>query len=243
MLEDDALRGATSLCALLSSSYGPLPGEKLVVTATGKAIFTCSGPSLLTAVGSDSPLQGLVLQAAQAHGADAGDGTKAFVIMLAAALEEVVRQQGCLPGAHRRAWRARLARAACWLAQEGVPRALAPRLREQARQTAVHDAVALRADAAKVAATAFGGHLGATASASLAGALVEALLPASHASAPPARRPAAWPSSRRVAPSPLARVRSTGGLCPVVPPRTSCRQLARAADCCSSVRTSLLTTP
>ena len=83
-----ALGSAVGASELLSTSYGPLPGEKLLLTATGKAIFTCSGPSILNAFVTDDALQGLVVGAAQDHAAHAGDGTKAFVIMLAAALAD-----------------------------------------------------------------------------------------------------------------------------------------------------------
>ena len=164
----------------LGTSLGPLPGEKLLLTAAGKAIFTCSGPSILTAAASTDPVQSLVVAAVNAHGASTGDGTKAFVVMLAAALAEIEQQQGLLPDSRRHAWRTRLARSACWLVQEVVPRALAPRLREQARATAgADDASTLRAAALKIATTSFGGHLGTTASAALAAALVEVLLPSS----------------------------------------------------------------
>ena len=170
-------RSCDELSRLLAPSFGPLPGEKMILTSTGKALFTCSGPSILTAVASTNPVQGLIARSTQGHASHTGDGTKAMVIMLAAALAEVEQQQDSLPESQRSAWRARISRATCWLAQEVVPRVLSPRLRQQARATATLDAASLRADAAKVAATAFGGHLGVTASTALATALVEALLP------------------------------------------------------------------
>lgn len=170
---------------VLASSFGPLPGEKLLLTATGKAIFTCSGPSILTALSRKADtMQGLVISAAQSHAASVGDGSKTFILMLAAALAEVEKQQGNLPEARQNAWRVQTAQATIWLAQEVVPTVLHPCLRAQARVAAGEDASALRTSAAHVASTAFGGHLGATASAALATALVSALLPPAVASSP-----------------------------------------------------------
>lgn len=163
----------------LGTSLGPLPGEKLLLTAAGKAIFTCSGPSILTAAASSDPVQSLVVAAVKAHATSAGDGTKIFVIMLAAALAEIESQQRGLPLTQRHAWTTKLARSACWLVQEVVPHLLAPRLHRQACATAVTDTTALRAAAVSVATTAFGGHLGSTASSALAAALVEVLFPSS----------------------------------------------------------------
>ena len=163
---------------LLASSFGPLPSEKLLLTSSGKALCTCSGPSILTSSGAQNP----AVHAAKAHAANAGDGTKAVALMLSAALAECQRQLDALPGdEQRRAWTARLASAACWLTQVVAPSVLAPRLREQAVATAPNTigAAALRADALRIALTAFGGHLGASASAALAKAIVDVLLPQS----------------------------------------------------------------
>ena len=110
---DQCMRSTDHLHSLLSTSFGPLPGEKLLLTATGKAIFTCSGPSILTAAVNSDVAQGLVVQAAQAHAAHVGDGTKCFVLMLSAALGEVERQQRGLPDVRRYAWRLRLSKSVC----------------------------------------------------------------------------------------------------------------------------------
>lgn len=125
--------GLEKCTELLGTSYGPLPGEKLILTAAGKAIFTCSGPSLLTSFTSDDAIQGLVMRAAQAQASHSGDGSKTFIIMVAAALAEIERQLGAVPGARRRSCLAMLARSASWVAHEVLPKVLVPRLRAQYR--------------------------------------------------------------------------------------------------------------
>lgn len=108
---------AEDLVAACASSFGPLPREKLLLTATRKAVLTCSGTSILGALVSRHPIQALVLSAAAEHVQASGDGAKSFVLMLDAALREVERQLLTRPSAHQAAWQMRLSRATCWLQQ------------------------------------------------------------------------------------------------------------------------------
>ena len=91
--------------------------EKLLLTATRKAVLTCSGTSILGALVSRHPMQTLVLSAAAEHVQASGDGAKSFVLMLDAALREVERQLLTRPCAHQAAWLMRLSHATRWLQQ------------------------------------------------------------------------------------------------------------------------------
>ena len=120
----------------IATAFGPQPRDKLLLTATKKAVLTSSGASIISSLVTDHPLQRLVLDAAAAHSAQAGDGSKAFLLLLDAALRDAHRQLVALPAERRQSWRLRLSRAACWLAQEVVPNEVAACLRRQAVRTA-----------------------------------------------------------------------------------------------------------
>ena len=173
------------LGSALGSSFGPLAREKLLLTAARKAVLTCSGASILSSIVSQHPIESLMLEAASAHEQIAGDGVKAYALMLDAARAEVGQQLQALPKDRQAAWRVRLSRAVCWLQLEVLPHNLTECWREQAVRTLDGDD-AFRADAYRVAATALGVQLGASASASLSEALIEALLPARAATLLPA---------------------------------------------------------
>lgn len=173
------------LGSALGSSFGPLAREKLLLTAARKAVLTCSGASILSSIVSQHPIESLMLEAASAHEQIAGDGVKAYALMLDAARAEVGQQLQALPKDRQAAWRVRLSRAVCWLQLEVLPNNLTECWREQAVRTLDGDD-AFRADAYRVAATALGVQLGASASASLSEALIEALLPARAATLLPA---------------------------------------------------------
>ena len=160
----------------IASSFGPLPREKLLLTATRKAVLTCSGTAILSSFVSSHPVQRLVLDAASAQQQNAGDGQKAFVLMLDAARCEVDEQLRALPPDRRLAWRARLARAVVGLQMHVLPGELADCWREQAVRVAASGA-AFRTATHQVVSTALGAQLGSSASAALTAALVEALLP------------------------------------------------------------------
>ena len=107
--------GCDVLAASVRTSFGPLPREKLLLTATRKAILTCNGSTILSALVSTHPLQSHVLKAALAQSSITGDGSKAVVIMLHAALDELDRQLFRLPWYRRASWRGRIGRAVRWL--------------------------------------------------------------------------------------------------------------------------------
>ena len=165
------------LGSALGSSFGPLAREKLLLTAARKAVLTCSGASILSSIVSQHPIESLMLEAAAAHEQIAGDGVKAYALMLDAARAEVGQQLQALPKDRQAAWRVRLSRAVCWLQLEVLPHNLTECWREQAVRTLDGDD-AFRADAHRIATTALGVQLGASASASLSEALIEALIPA-----------------------------------------------------------------
>ena len=173
------------LGSALGSSFGPLAREKLLLTAARKAVLTCSGASILSSIVSQHPIESLMLEAAAAHEQIAGDGVKAYALMLDAARAEVGQQLQALPKDRQAAWRVRLSRAVFWLQLEVLPHNLTECWREQAVRTLDGDD-AFRADAYRVAATALGVQLGASASASLSEALIEALIPARAATLLPA---------------------------------------------------------
>ena len=167
-----------ALASTLATSVGPLAGQKLLLTATRKAVLTSSGGTILSVLPGDGVLEGLVLATASKLVKEVGDGSKTFVVMLAGALEEIDRQLLRLPTEERRrAWRVRLAMATRWLAHDVLSQVLIPRWQCQAVQTDAYNGSALRADALNVASTALGGHFGPVASSALASALVEALVP------------------------------------------------------------------
>lgn len=172
------------LGSALGSSFGPLAREKLLLTAARKAVLTCSGASILSSIVSQHPIESLMLEAASAHEQIAGDGVKAYALMLDAARAEVGQQLQALPKDRQAAWRVRLSRAVFWLQLEVLPHNLTECWREQAVRT-LDGEDAFRADAYRVAATALGVQLGASASASLSEALIEAVLPARAATLPP----------------------------------------------------------
>jgi hypothetical protein len=160
------------------TAFGPLPGEKLVLTNTKKAVLTSSGETILANAASADPLSELILKAALAQAKHAGDGTKAFIIMLSAASTELEFRRGRVPIDRQRAWKARLGRAFSWLAKE-LPDVLGAHWHAQARCTSISDAFSLRHDAACVVSTALGGHLGESTSVLLASAVVDAIFPSS----------------------------------------------------------------
>ena len=176
-IEVSPLDVASRLAQLLATSYGPLPSDKLVVTAHGKAILTSNGTTILGNTISQQPVLNLVINAADAQARSAGDGSKAFIIMLDAMLSTAEQQQRRLPVDRQVPWRARLARAACWLVQEALPNMLAPCWEEQAVATDAADESTLRSNALRIVTTALGGHLGTSATMALSAAVVDATLP------------------------------------------------------------------
>ena len=91
-------------------------------------------------------------QVSSALAAAVGDGSKAFVMMLDAALAEARRQLEELPVERQHAHRAKLARAAGWLSQQALVDVVAPCWRAQAVRTATSDEFAIRTHASRVAA-------------------------------------------------------------------------------------------
>ena len=177
---DDTLAAASRLHMLLASAYGPMPGEKIVLTATRKAVLTSSATTILANTVPATPAEGLVHKAATSLSATAGDGAKSFIIMTEAALLEARKQVDALPAARQSAHRVKLARAACWLVQQ-VPSLVVPCWHRQALVTKAGDPFSLRTDAHRIVSTALGSHLGVTASAALACSLLDSVF-AGHTS-------------------------------------------------------------
>ena len=72
---DDALAAVSEVASTLSSCYGPLPKEKLLVSATRRVLITSSGAAV---VGALSSVEG----SSSLHGRPASDVTETKVVAL-----------------------------------------------------------------------------------------------------------------------------------------------------------------
>jgi hypothetical protein len=140
---EDALAAVSEVAATLSSCYGPLPKEKLIVSATRRVLITSSGAAILSSLVSAHPLTRLVIDCASAHVQHVGDGGCAFVLLLHALLLEVARALTPLPPAQRWQQQAVTARTLRALGSDVLPRLLVPRWRAQALRTDATDAAEL----------------------------------------------------------------------------------------------------
>ena len=61
----DALAAVSEVASTLSSCYGPLPKEKLLVSATRRVLITSSGAAILSSLVSAQPLARLVIDCAR----------------------------------------------------------------------------------------------------------------------------------------------------------------------------------
>ena len=129
---DDALAAVSEVASTLSSCYGPLPKEKLLVSATRRVLITSSGATILSSLVSAHPLARLVIDCASAHVQHVGDGGCAFVLLLHALLLEVSRVLTPLPPPRRWQQQAVMARTLRALESDVLPRMLVPRWRAQA---------------------------------------------------------------------------------------------------------------
>ena len=98
----DAVAAVSEIAATLSSCYGPLPKEKLLVTATRRVLITSSGATILAALVTEHPVARFVIDAALAHSARVGEGASSFVLMVSAMLSDVAERLHALPP-HRQA--------------------------------------------------------------------------------------------------------------------------------------------
>ena len=160
----DAVAAVSEIAATLSSCYGPLPKEKLLVTATRRVLITSSGAAILASLVSAHPLARLVIDCATAHVQQVGDGGCAFVLLLHALLLEASRTLAALPLAQQAQQKAVTASALRELESSVLPRVLVPRWRAQARRTAADDDAELGRDARCLVATSLGSCFGAHAS-------------------------------------------------------------------------------
>ena len=115
-MQTAASEASSSLAATLRPSFGPLGGDVLILTTSGKAVLTCSGGSAVTALAATvkAPLERWLLAAVERHAATHGDGTTALVLMLEGAMAEVLRQTaraGAEGSPRQRALRQKLAHA------------------------------------------------------------------------------------------------------------------------------------
>ena len=140
---DDALAAVSEVASTLSSCYGPLPKEKLLVSAARRVLITSSGAAILSSLVSAHPLARLVIDCASAHVQHVGDGGCAFVLLLHALLLEVSKVLTPLPPTRRWQQQAVMARALRALESDVLPRMLVPRWRAQALRTDADDAAEL----------------------------------------------------------------------------------------------------
>lgn len=103
------------MASVVRSSFGPRPQEKLLVTATNRAILTRSGASILASLVCTHPVARWVLDAVAGHVARTGDGATSFVLLLCSALEEADIRLQQRPGLRRQ-----LVRAIDWVRQVGL---------------------------------------------------------------------------------------------------------------------------
>lgn len=129
---DDALAAVSEVASTLRSCYGPLPKEKLLVSATRRVLITSSGATILSSLVSAHPLARLVIDCASAHVQHVGDGGCAFVLLLHALLLEVSRVLPPLPPPRRWQQQAVMARTLRALESDVLPRMLVPRWLAQA---------------------------------------------------------------------------------------------------------------
>ena len=134
----DAASMVSSLASSVTTSFGPLAREKLLVSATNKVIITSSGASILASLVASHPVMRWLLDAVAAHVQRAGDGASAFVLFLRGAIEEVERQLSQQPVARHAQFCQQLARALSSLQQVGAQPGQAAWIRAAAHQTGVY---------------------------------------------------------------------------------------------------------
>ena len=139
-----------ALESAVATGFGPLPRQKLLVTAARRVVITSSGASVLAALVTEHPVVRLVIDMALDHVARCGDGAASFVLMVCAGLRDVSAQLRGLPPHCRRTHVVRVARGLLHLAQARPaplfpPRRAAPnsRLPLAAGDAAVHPCAGL----------------------------------------------------------------------------------------------------
>uniref|UniRef100_A0A4W5JH33 Bardet-Biedl syndrome 10 n=1 Tax=Hucho hucho TaxID=62062 RepID=A0A4W5JH33_9TELE len=86
---DSVLQTVSVLEAVIRRSFGPDGGQVLFTRDTGQTLLTRHGTRILAALRLEHPLARMVVECVRRHSSGTGDGSKTFVLLLAALLREI----------------------------------------------------------------------------------------------------------------------------------------------------------